>query len=613
MAKRLQHRGGTTSQHSTFTGAVREVTVDTDKNTLVVHDGATAGGHPLATATNFASTGIDDNATTTSLTLTNTSATLPGSLTLNHGSANANPRITFEQDNITGSSFIEVDRNTKAMEFYNNGSERFRVTSAGNVGIGTSSPSTVLDVRDETNGANFIVGGSGTTNITKIGGGAGDSLQLFTNSTTPVMLLSTSGNVGIGTSSPANNLHIFTDASGEGITVKSTGNTYNDIVGDANRSGAGNNLVRFRGNWNGNPVAMIVISAGDDTTNKDDGRLQFFTSASGSIQNERMVIEPNGNVGIGTSSPSSLLHIFSSAPKLIIQDGGTHGTNSAPRLEFKDSSSIQGFVEFADDGTMRIDQLKANPLTFLTNNVERMRIDSSGNVGIGTSSTQGRLLIKTNTSGSTANPSLITSGHISFSNASGATALPTIMGRSDNNGGLQLMGATSNAPSVADLFFDIRENDNTDYATTTGYGFRFSRYGSELMRLTRDGNLGIGLTDPDQNLEVQGRSHLNGTVYSEVFNASVAADTWTTVKTMGSDEGFQVFACAPGASANDSRFASALVFKGGIDAPLMTVLEGSGTYINLRVSGNDVQVYRSSNLGGGSRNTRVTFLKVAYV
>jgi len=51
MAKRLQHRGGTTVEHSTFTGAVREVTVDTDKNTLVVHDGSTAGGHPLAKAT----------------------------------------------------------------------------------------------------------------------------------------------------------------------------------------------------------------------------------------------------------------------------------------------------------------------------------------------------------------------------------------------------------------------------------------------------------------------------------------------------------------------------------------------------------------------------------
>jgi hypothetical protein len=51
MAKRLQLRGGTTSQHSTFTGAIREVTVDTDKDTLVVHDGSTAGGFPLAKAT----------------------------------------------------------------------------------------------------------------------------------------------------------------------------------------------------------------------------------------------------------------------------------------------------------------------------------------------------------------------------------------------------------------------------------------------------------------------------------------------------------------------------------------------------------------------------------
>ena len=51
MAKRLQLRGGTTSQHSSFTGAIREVTVDTDKDTLVVHDGSTAGGFPLAKAT----------------------------------------------------------------------------------------------------------------------------------------------------------------------------------------------------------------------------------------------------------------------------------------------------------------------------------------------------------------------------------------------------------------------------------------------------------------------------------------------------------------------------------------------------------------------------------
>ena len=47
MSKLLQLRGGTTSEHSSFTGALREVTVDTTKDTLVVHDGSTAGGFAL--------------------------------------------------------------------------------------------------------------------------------------------------------------------------------------------------------------------------------------------------------------------------------------------------------------------------------------------------------------------------------------------------------------------------------------------------------------------------------------------------------------------------------------------------------------------------------------
>jgi len=48
MATQVQLRGGTTSEHSSFTGAAREVTVDTDKDVVVVHDGSTAGGIPLA-------------------------------------------------------------------------------------------------------------------------------------------------------------------------------------------------------------------------------------------------------------------------------------------------------------------------------------------------------------------------------------------------------------------------------------------------------------------------------------------------------------------------------------------------------------------------------------
>lgn len=46
----LQLRRGTTVQHAAFTGLVGEVTVDTTKKTIVVHDGTTAGGTPLAKA-----------------------------------------------------------------------------------------------------------------------------------------------------------------------------------------------------------------------------------------------------------------------------------------------------------------------------------------------------------------------------------------------------------------------------------------------------------------------------------------------------------------------------------------------------------------------------------
>jgi hypothetical protein len=48
MATQVQFRRGTTAEHSTFTGVVGEITVDTTKDTLVVHDGSTAGGIPLA-------------------------------------------------------------------------------------------------------------------------------------------------------------------------------------------------------------------------------------------------------------------------------------------------------------------------------------------------------------------------------------------------------------------------------------------------------------------------------------------------------------------------------------------------------------------------------------
>ena len=48
MPTQLQLRRGNTAQTAAFTGALAEITIDTDKNTIVVHDGSTQGGHPLA-------------------------------------------------------------------------------------------------------------------------------------------------------------------------------------------------------------------------------------------------------------------------------------------------------------------------------------------------------------------------------------------------------------------------------------------------------------------------------------------------------------------------------------------------------------------------------------
>ena len=75
MATRVQFRRGTTSEHSSFTGAVGEVTVNTDKDVVVVHDGSTAGGKPspsLSTAQTF--TGAQKGSVTTLTSSSNATA-----------------------------------------------------------------------------------------------------------------------------------------------------------------------------------------------------------------------------------------------------------------------------------------------------------------------------------------------------------------------------------------------------------------------------------------------------------------------------------------------------------------------------------------------------------
>ena len=105
------------------------------------------------------------------------------------------------------------------------------------------------------------------------------------------------GKVGIGTSSPTTNLHVHTDANGEGVLIKSTGNTSNALTFDANR-GAGGGIGNVYGRWNGTTVAQISFISGADGTNKDDGVITFGTESAASNGNvnatERLRIDSSG-------------------------------------------------------------------------------------------------------------------------------------------------------------------------------------------------------------------------------------------------------------------------------------------------------------------------------
>ena len=102
MATQLKLRGGTTAEHSTFTGAVREVTVDTDKNTIVVHDGTTAGGHALALET---SSGVPDPLVLTSITGTTVDAAT--TLTINNWTVTESGGALYFSTG--GTNFMKLD------------------------------------------------------------------------------------------------------------------------------------------------------------------------------------------------------------------------------------------------------------------------------------------------------------------------------------------------------------------------------------------------------------------------------------------------------------------------------------------------------------------------
>jgi len=178
------------------------------------------------------------------------------------------------------------------------------------------------------------------------------------------------------------------------------------IQGTSTSAGAG--LAEMFAFWGTNKVAGMIALSGSDTTNKDDGHLTFLTSSAGPAVTERMRIDSSGRVIIGATSVSPA---NSYSNNLVVSEASgdagmsIHGNNSNSNyasIYLSDAGAAsRAYLEAQlGSGTSTNFTIGAQGITrFLNNGAERMRIDSSGNVGIGTNSPSERLSI-TNASGS---------------------------------------------------------------------------------------------------------------------------------------------------------------------------------------------------------------------
>ena len=320
---------------------------------------------------------------------------------------------------------------------------RMVIHGDGNVGIGNSSPEYLLDLANSTyaNGsgyppAEFIR--FGTANISPNSSGGliwkttyGGSYtkisakieaiceadyfrqglafftgnETYTTDATERMRIDMDGNVGIGTTQPDK---YYLNSSGTGGSF--TGfDTILAIYGGSPGQTNGSPCVLFK--CDDNHTASIYA----EHTGNGNTYMGFSTTTGTAAPVERMRIDSAGNVGIGTTSPQSLLHLAGTGDVVLRLQADTndYGEGDNPMIEFRQDGNLltgvigtgnlpPGGVSDGNDNALYIQHMGSNGIVFLSGpsqdnqstSVERMRITTSGNVGIGTTSpTQGKLVV----------------------------------------------------------------------------------------------------------------------------------------------------------------------------------------------------------------------------
>jgi len=359
--------------------------------------------------------------------------------------------------------------------FQNAGIERMRISNGGNVGIGTSSPSQELHLRqssgdcnlliDSANGASQIFfGDDESVNVGKIGYNHASNFMAFSANGTEAMRIDSSGNVDIGSNATAS-----AGASKQLLSLVNPSGT----TSTAARLWMSGTNATTRGAY----IEAEVQSAGNDHD------LIFATSASGATPAEAMRIDSSGFVGIGTSSPESGLHLFDGtnvrAPQnanrkaTLTIEAGSEGSADIQMLNASYNHIFFGDAADANVGYFLYDHTN-NSMQFATNAAERMRIDSSGQVGIGTSS-----------------PTAL------FDARAASTGLVANFRGGASNRNLQISS------------FDVGANINAGYQlnSTSGTGaLSFAVGGTDAAYIDSTGNVGIGTTSPSKELHVMGAS-----------------------------------------------------------------------------------------------------------